>query len=161
MKYAKKETLVTRIKSLDGCRSCFVCYIDTDAEKVDFVDWLIHEVHTTRLFEVSYEVDVSVATFPDLSRALYIEMQDEHEDEHHIFPAHSVAEKVLLAEMFANSEMDRFFDVRETESHGCHVSFRKTEARVPMDVEGAVVALSAALPSELAEKVVGTAVEKI
>ena len=155
MKYAKKESLVTSMKSQDGHWNCFVCYIDTDAEKVEFVDWLIHKVHTTRLFEVSNEIDVSVPTFPDLSRALYIKMLDEH----HIFPTRSVAEKVMLAEMFANGEMDRFFYMRDTEGHGGHVSFQKAEARVPVDVDGAVLALSLVLPTELAEKVVNTAIE--
>ena len=161
MRFATKETLVTSMKCLEGGRYCFVSYIDTDAEKVEYVDWLIHKICTTRLFEFSYEVDVSLATFPDLSRALYIRIHDEdgEDGEHHIFPASTNEQKVLLVEMFENGEMDRFFDVRDTESHGCHVSFRKAEARVPMDVDGAVAALSATLPSELAEKVVVTAIE--
>ena len=140
-------------------RSGLLCefYIDTGAEKVEYIDWLIHKIRTTDLFECSYELDLSVATFPDLSCALYIQ----NEEEHHVFPVRSAAEKVLLAEMLANGEMNRFFDVPATEGHDCHVSFEKANAIVPMDVDGAVYTLSSVLPEDLAAKVVGAAIEEI
>ena len=157
MRRATKKTLVTSTKNLSGDRACFVSYIDTDAEKVEYIDWLIHKIRTTCLFECSYELDLNVATFPDLSRALYIQI----EEEHHVFPVRSAAEKVLLAEMLANGEMNRFFDVPATEGQGCYVSFEKANAIVPMDVDGAVYMLSSVLPEDLAAKVVGAAIEEI
>ena len=155
MKYAMKEALVLTIPDGgDGpgrwrASSRFVFYIDTDAEKIAFIDWYVKNVDT--LFtHLDTPFRAFIAQFPDGTSALYFEcefvlLQKYGEDER-VFPLGSDANKLALFELIIACELDEIL--------GLH--FRKVKVRVPMDTEEATKALTAKLPVELAETIVAS-----
>ena len=160
MKYAMKEALVLTIPDGgDGpnrWRLCsrFVFYIDTDAEKIAFIDWfLIRLQYTDDLFQgVDTPFRGLMTNFPDGSSALYFECKfkflDEYGEDERVFPLGSDANKLALFELIVAGELDTIL--------GLH--FQKVKARVVMDTEKATKALETILPVELAEKIVASAV---
>ena len=95
MKYAMKEALVLTIPDGgDGpdryhLSSRFVFYIDTDAEKIAFIDWYLTKLQVTDLFEGAGPFDAFMANFPDGSSALYFECNcgcEEYEKAERVFP---------------------------------------------------------------------------
>ena len=159
MKYAMKEALVLTIPDggdgPDRWRSSsrFVFYIDTDAEKIAFIDWYLIKLQVTDLFQGLYTPFRGLmANFPDGSSALYFECEfeflEEYGDLERVFPLGSDANKLALFELIIAGELDTIL--------GLH--FKKVKARVVMDTEKATKALETNLPVELAEKIVASAV---
>ena len=162
MKYAKKEALVLTIPDGSGkwVWSRFVFYIDTEAEKIAFIDWYVKNVDNGTMFEyLATPFRALIAKFPDGTSALYFESPDpesESESSDHgevderVFPLGSDANKLALFELIIACELN--------EIHG--LDFRKVKVRVPMDTEEATNALTAKLPVELAETIVASAVSE-
>ena len=158
MKYAMKEVLVLTIPDGgDGpdrwrLSSRFVFYIDTDAEKIAFIDWYLTKLQVTDLFErVDTPFRGFMANFPDGSSALYFECEFEFRAEYghdgdleYVFPLGSDADKLALSELIIAGELDTILNL----------DFKKVKARVVMDTEKATKALDTKLPVELAEKIV-------
>ena len=161
MKYAMKEALVLTIPDggdgPDRWRSSsrFVFYIDTDAEKIAFIDWYLIKLQVTDLFQ---GVDTCfrglMTNFPDGSSALYFECKfeflEEYGEDESVFPLGSDANKLALFEQMVSGELD--------EIHGLH--FKKVKARVAMDTEKTIEALETNLPMESAEKIVASAISE-
>ena len=164
MKYAMKEALVLTIPDGgDGpgrwrASSRFVFYIDTDAEKIAFIDWYVKNVDT--MFKhLDTPFRAFIAQFPDGTSALYFESTDSESEsessdygevDERVFPLGSDANKLALFELIIACELDEIL--------GLH--FRKVKVRVPMDTEEATKALTAKLPVELAETIVASAVSE-
>ena len=159
MKYAMKEALVLTIPDGgDGpdrwrLSSRFVFYIDTDAEKIAFIDWYLIKLQVTDLFQgVDTPFRGLMTNFPDGSSALYFEcmfeFHEEYGEDERVFPVGSDANKIALADQIIAGELDTFF--------GLYLN--KVKARVAMDTEKATKALETNLPVELAEKIVASAV---
>ena len=132
--------------------SRFVFYIDTDAEKIAFIDWYLIKLQVTDLFQGVTPFRGLMTNFPDGSSALYFECEFEFLDEYgadeRVFPVGSDANKLALFELIIAGELDTIL--------GLH--FKKVKARVVMDTEKATKALETNLPVELAEKIVASAV---
>ena len=161
MKYAMKEALVLTIPDGgDGpdrwrLSSRFVFYIDTDAEKIAFIDWYLIKLQVTDLFEhMDTPFHGRMANFADGSSALYFECEleflEEHGEDERVFPLGSDANKLALLEQMVSGELD--------EIHGLH--FKKVKARVVMDTEKTIEALETNLPMEIAEKIVASAISE-
>lgn len=89
MKFAMKEALVLTIPDggygPDRWResSRFVFYIDTDAEKIAFIDWYTTKLQVTDLFQnADTPFRGLMANFPNGSSALYFECEFEFLEEH-------------------------------------------------------------------------------
>ena len=160
MKYAMKEALVLTIPDggdgPDRWRSSsrFVFYIDTDAEKIAFIDWYLIKLQVTDLFQgVDTPFRGLMANFPDGSSALYFECEfeffEEYGDLEYVFPLGSDANKLALFEQMVSGELYTLLQ---------GLDFKKVKARVVMDTEMATKALETTLPVELAEKIVASAV---
>ena len=116
MKFAMKEALVLTI-SYDGfgreehrASPRFVFYIDTDAEKIAFINWYLLKLQTTDLFEEAGPFDGFVAIFPDGSSALHFECNcchEEYEKAERIFPIGSNGNKLALFELIIAGELPR------------------------------------------------------
>ena len=133
--------------------SRFVFYIDTDAEKIAFIDWYLIKLQVTDLFHaLSTPFRGLITNFSDGSSALYFECEfeflEEDGDLERVFPLGSDANKLALFELIIAGELDTIL--------GLH--FKKVKARVVMDTEKATKALETNLPVELAEKIVASAV---
>lgn len=158
MKYAMKEALVLTIPDggngpnrwREGRR--FVFYIDTDAEKIAFIDWYLTKLQVTDLFQGVTPFRGLMESFPDGTSALYYECDfaflEEYGEDERVFPLGSDANKLALFESIIAGELDTIL--------GLH--FKKVKARVVMDTEKATEALETTLPAELAEKIVASAV---
>ena len=164
-KFAMKEALVLTISyggfGREEHRACprFVFYIDTDAEKIAFIDWYLTKLQVTDLFEDAGPFDAFIANFPDGASALYFQCNchhDEYEKDVRVFPLGSDANKLALFELIITGELDTIFGM--CGSSGLH--FKKVKARVAMDAEKATEALEANLPMEIAEKIVASAVSE-
>ena len=162
MKFAMKEALVLTIPDGgDGpdrwrLSSRFVFYIDTDAEKIAFIDWYITRLDTARwLFEhLDTPFRAFIGKFPNGSGALYFECEfeflEEHGEDERVFPLGSDANKLALFEQMVSGELDKV--------HG--LLFNKVKARVAMDTEKTIEALETNLPLEIAEKIVASAISE-
>ena len=161
MKFAMKEALVLTIPDggdgPDRWRSSsrFVFYIDTDAEKIAFIDWYLIKLQVTDLFQgVDTPFRGLMTNFPDGSSALYFECKfeflEEYGEDERVFPLGSDANKLALFEQMVSGELD--------EIHGLH--FKKVKARVVMDTEKTIEALETNLPMEIAEKIVASAISE-
>ena len=162
MKFAMKEALVLTIPDGgDGpnrwrSSSRFVFYIDTDAEKIAFIDWYTTRLDTARwLFEhLDTPFRAFIGRFPDGSDALYFECEfeflEEHGEDERVFPLGSDANKLALFEQIVSGELDEIL--------GLH--FKKVKARVVMDTEKTIEALETNLPMEIAEKIVASAISE-
>ena len=165
MKFATKEALVLTI-SYGGIgreehreSPRFVFYIDTDAEKLAFIDWYLTKLQVTDLFEGAGPFDAFMANFPDGSSALYFECNcgcEEYEEAERVFPVGSDANRLALFELIITGELGTIFG----NMCSCGLDFKKVKARVAMDAEKSIEALEANLPLELAEKVVASAVSE-
>ena len=110
MKFAMKEALVLTIPDGgDGpdrwrLSSRFVFYIDTDAEKIAFIDWYLIKLQVTDLFQgVDTPFRGLMTNFPDGSSALYFECEfeflEEYGEDERVFPLGSDANKLALFEL--------------------------------------------------------------
>ena len=177
MKFATKEALVLTIDAdFQGPESLrFLFYIDTDAEKIAFINWYLTKVQVTELFNGKTPFIPHLANFPDGSSGLYFKchnffLQEEpwrkYEEEERVFPIGSDANKLALFELIITGELDTLFGHRlglDGDSNGLGwpmVHFKKVKARVPMDTDAAAKVLKANMPTELAEKIVGSAVSE-
>jgi hypothetical protein len=165
MKFAMKEALVLTISyggvGREEHRACprFVFYIDTDAEKIAFIDWYLTKLQVTDLFEGAGPFDAFMANFPDGSSALYFECNcgcEEYEKAERVFPLGSDANKLALFELIITGELGTIFG----NMCSCGLDFKKVKARVAMDTEKATAMLETNLPVELAEKIVASAVSE-
>jgi hypothetical protein len=161
MKFAMKEALVLTIPDggygPDRWResSRFVFYIDTDAEKIAFIDWYTTKLQVTDLFQnADTPFRGLMANFPNGSSALYFECEfeflEEHGEDERVFPLGSDANKLALFEQIVSGELDEIL--------GLH--FKKVKARVAMDTEKITEALETNLPMEIAERIVASAVSE-
>ena len=160
-KFAMKEALVLTIsyggfgRQEHRTSPRFVFYIDTDAEKIAFINWYLTKLQVTDLFEGAGPFDAFMANFPDGSSALYFECNchhDEYERDERVFPLGSDAHKLALYEQIITGELDPIF------GYGLH--FKKVKARVAMDTEKTTEALETNLPMEIAEKIVASALSE-
>jgi hypothetical protein len=139
--------------------SRFVFYIDTDAEKIAFIDWYLTKLQDTDLFEDAGPFDPYMTNFPDGSIALYFECNcnhDTYEKDERVFPVGSDGSKLALSELIIAGELNTIFGGWCS----CGLHFKKVKARVAMDTEKATEALENNLPMELAEKIVASAVSE-
>jgi hypothetical protein len=161
MKFATKEALLLTIPDggdgPDRWResSRFVFYIDTDAEKIAFINWYIIKLQVTDLFQnADTPFHGLMASFPDGSSALFFECDfeflEEHGEDERVFPVGSDANKLALFEHMISGELDEIL--------GLHL--KKVKARVVMDTEKTSLALETNLPMEIAEKIVASAVSE-
>ena len=111
-KFAMKEALVLTI-SYEGFgreeHPPFVFYIDTDAEKIAFIDWYLTKLQVMDLFEDAGPFDAFIANFPDGASALYFQCNchhDEYEKDERVFPLGSDANKLALFELIITGELD-------------------------------------------------------
>jgi hypothetical protein len=165
MKFAMKEALVLTISyggfGRDAHRepNRFVFYIDTDAEKIAFINWYLLKLQNTDLFEGAGPFDGLVASFPDGSSALYFECNcgcEDYEKAERVFPLGSDANKLALYELIDAGQLCTIFGGMCS----CGLNFKKVKARVAMDTEKTTAALETSLPMELAEKIVASAVSE-
>ena len=120
MKFAMKEALVLTIPDGgDGpdrwrLSSRFVFYIDTDAEKIAFIDWYTTKLQVTDLFQnADTPFRGLMANFPNGSSALYFECEfeflEEHGEDERVFPLGSDANKLALFELIDAGELCTIF----------------------------------------------------
>ena len=154
MKFAKKEVLVlTILEEFNGPISDrFLFYMDTDAEKIAFIDWYLTKLQVTDLFRGLTPFIPIVTNFVDGSSALYFEChgffeQEEswrkYEEEERVFPVGSDANKLALFELIITGELDTIFGHHLGKSLDLpfgwpRLHFKKVTARVPMDTEANV-----------------------
>ena len=159
MKFAMKEALVLTIsyggvgREEHRTSPRFVFYIDTDAEKIAFINWYLTKLQVTDLFQgLDTPFRGLMTNFPDGSSALYFECEfeflEEYGEDERVFPLGSDTNKLALFELILAGELDTIL--------GLH--FKKVKARVVMDTEEVTKALETNLPVELAEKIVASAV---
>ena len=137
MKFAMKEALVLTIP--DGgngpdrwrLSSRFMFYVDTDAEKIAFIDWYLTKLEVTELFDSPFHA--FTGKFPDGSDALYFQCMyddlpdsDEDKENERVFPIGSDANKLALADQIIAGELDMFFSPYLT----------TVRARVPVEKRG-------------------------
>lgn len=137
----------------------FVFYIDTDAEKIAFINWYLIKLQVTDLFEGAGPFDALMANFPDGSSALYFECNcgcEKYEKAERVFPLGSDANKLALFEMIIAGELSTIFGG----CCSCGLDFKKVKARVAMDTEKTTEALETNLPMEIAEKIVASALSE-
>ena len=157
MKFATKEALVIDDLSDTGNieENRVVAYIDTDSEKIAFVDWFIMKLKS---FDSARDIFIiNISKFLDGSGVLYFECIDDKVYEFGqyecLFPFDTPADKLALFHLIITGELDfqiRSFDLR----------LHRYKARVAMDTERATEVLTTNLPVELAEKIVTVAVSK-
>ena len=159
MKFAMKEALVMTLsdgtfgREAHAASPRFVFYIDTDAEKIQVVDWYIRKLQTTDLFEGVTPFDGFITDFPNGCKALYFECNcpyvDGYADEERLFPIGNDVEKLALFQLIIDGELDTIFA-------GLHL--KKVKARVAMDTEKVTEVLKTNLPAEIAGMIVASAV---
>jgi hypothetical protein len=162
MKFAIKQALVLTISyrgvNRDAYRESprFVFYIDTDAEKIAFINWYLTE-QFSGLFADAGPFDALMAKFPDGTSALYFECNhDECEKHERVFPLGSDANKLALFELIMAGELATIFGGWCS----CGLHFKKVKARVAVDTEKTTAALETKLPMEIAEKIVESAISE-
>ena len=161
MKFAMKEALVLTISYSDVSReeNRFVFYIDTDAEKIAFINWYLTKLQVTDHIRRRRALDAFMANFPDGSSALYFEcscFHEEYEKDERVFPLGSDANKLALFELIITGELGTIFG----NMCSCGLDFKKVKARVAMDTEKTTEALETNLPMEIAEKIVASALSQ-
>ena len=165
MKFAMKEALVLTITykddGFDEYRESprFVFYIDTDAEKIAFINWYLTKLQVTDLFKGTGAFDAFMANFPDGSSALYFEcncFHEEYDKDERVFPLGSDANKLALFELIITGELGTIFG----NMCSCGLDFKKVKARVAMDTEKTAEVLETNLPMEIAEKIVASALSE-
>ena len=175
VEYVTKQTLVVLTSDHQvhrrpaAHRACppAAFFIDTDAERVVFVDWLVTTLTTDspNEFEDALEFRGLIVEFPtDGSRALYFESRYtygpcEKEFYERVFRIDTVADKLALFELILAGELHEIFGGY---GDGGGLRFKTVKARVAIDTTKAVVTLCEAtqLPLELAEKIVASTVSE-
>jgi hypothetical protein len=158
MTFVTKEALVLTV-SKGGVgrkeyreRPRFVFYIDTDSEKLAFIDWFLTKLQVTDLFRNAMIFDGFIANFPDGSSALYFECccpYEDYKEAERVFPLGSDANKLALFDLIVAGELDTIFGV--CGSSGLY--FKRVKAMVAMDAEKAAETLEAVLPADLANQI--------
>ena len=139
-----------------SCEPTFAFYVDTEAERLAFVEWFLTALLTSDLFDAVLPFKACMAHFPGGPNALYFEDKYGHyETDERVIPLGTDANKLALFDLITTGELDTIL------GHRCMsgVAYRTVKTRAVMDTERATKCLEAKLPSELAEKIVREAVD--
>jgi hypothetical protein len=168
MKFSTKNVLVLTVVSGESPK--FVFYVDTDSEKLAFIDWFLTSLQMDE-FDGIMPFDGHVAHQPAKTTGinafghaqyshksmLYFEaIYGKDEEDERVFPIGTDADKLALFELIVTGELDTIFGMQG--SAGFH--FRMVKARFPMDVDKAAESLGAKLPTEIAEQIVQEATDE-
>jgi len=166
MKFSTKDVLILTMNSGAFGRDAHranqrhVFYVNTDAEKVEFIRWFIEAVQDDAFDDAGW-FSAHVATFPSATHshksALFFEAHhSDGEELERAFPITSEADKLALYELLITGGLSELLGVQ----HSAGWMFRLVKMQEAMDTEQAIATLDAKLPTELAEKIVGTAVHE-
>ena len=161
MKFATKDVLVLTVEvgeslGREGHRVAprFAFAVDSNREKLDFVEWFVSKQYTG-LFEGAMPFGGYVTTATSsMPRMLYFEANyPDYDDDERAFPIGSDEDKLALFELISTGKLGTIL------GGDCMagVRLRMVKARFHMNEEKTVKALDAKLPTELAEKIVASA----
>ena len=170
MKFSTKNVLVLTVVSGESSREAhraspsFVFYVDTDGEKLAFIDWFLTSLerdefdgsmpftgHVAHRPAKTTSVNVSGHAEYSHTSMLYFEANYcKYKKDERVFPIGTDGDKLALFELVVTGELDTIFGMQGYFGF----RFRMVKARFPMDADKAAESLGAKLPTEIAEQIV-------
>ena len=156
MKFTTKQALVLTLSNADVSPDTpFAFYVDTDIEKIAFVNWFVQHFQSGG-FRDFVNFEAHEVWSPEGKRAIYFEAIFGTEGQHdptkqeRLFPIASEGEKLALFSYVAAGDLDAILC-----PHGCGVHVKLVTAAVKLDAGGATLAIANKVPQAVAQEIVG------